>query len=86
MTTDQIKQIRDKGDKILSVRFEYNGKRRELDNITIEDFSQSICLTGYQMRKSGQFNYQVRRFDVDKINELEFIDPPTRSGPVIGRD
>jgi hypothetical protein len=84
MTVDQIKQIKnDDPGQILSVRFAYKGVRRELDNVTTE--KDGAILIGFEMRKTGQFSYKIKRFSADFICDLELIDPPKRSGPVIGR-
>jgi hypothetical protein len=84
VTIEQIKQRKnDDPGQILSVRFAYNGVRRELDNVTTE--KNGAILVGFEMRTSGQFSYKIKRFSADKVLDLELIDPPERSGPVIGR-
>lgn len=70
--------------QIVSARFGYNGKQREVDNISYE--SDTDCIVGFEMRKSGQFSYGIKRFQVGRIEgEFVLIDPPARSGPKVGR-
>lgn len=65
-----------------SVRFRYKGVMRELDNIDIDD----KLIVGFEMRKSGKFAYNVKKFRLDRIEgDIIKIDPPKRSGPAIGR-
>ena len=69
-------------EQIVTVRFRYNGKSRIVDNVTEND--TIIC--GFEMNKSGQFSYQVKRFRKANIEgDVEYIDPVRRSGPTVGR-
>lgn len=72
-------------EQIIAARFIYDGASRIVDSIKWEDNANSKTLVGFELRKSGKFSYRIKRFDAAKINGLEFIDPPNRSGPVIGR-
>ena len=68
--------------QIKAAKFNYNGKSRIVDNISEDD----TIIAGFEMRSSGQFSYQVKKFRKDRIEgEVEYIDPPKREGPVIGR-
>jgi hypothetical protein len=71
--------------QIVSAKFVYDGKSRIVDNIKWEFNANSNTLVGFELRKSGKFSYKIKRYDVDKIGIITYIDPPYRSGPVIGR-
>lgn len=69
-------------EQIKTVRFRYNGKSRIVDNVDMDD--TLIC--GFEMNKSGQFSYQIKKFRIDRIEgDIEEIEPVRRSGPAIGR-
>jgi hypothetical protein len=84
MTLDQFLNGKIAPDEIVACRFVYNNKPRVVDNATFEKMTNTII--GFEMREQGRFSYNVKRFSLDKIDgDIEFIDPPTRSGPAIGR-
>ena len=68
-----------KGD---SIRFRYHEKWRQLDNITDEG---NGIVVGFEMRKDGQFSYAIKRFRKNEMTDVTLIEPPDRSGPVVGR-
>ena len=59
-----------------SYRFIYKGASRIVDNVTFE----KDTLVGFEMRKSGKFSFQTKRYSLDQINTLERIAPPDRKG------
>lgn len=62
------------------LRFKYDGFIRHVSNVTWEDET----LIGFEMRKAGKFSYRIKRFSIDKILDLQFINPMKRSGAIIG--
>jgi len=84
MTLDQFINGQTKPNEIISCRFFYKGKPRVVDNVTYEKNTDTIV--GFEMREQGRFSNQIKRFSINKIEgEIEFIDPPKRVGPAIGR-
>lgn len=68
--------------EIKTVRFRYNGRSRIVDNITEDD----VLICGFEMNKSGQFSYQIKKFRKDRVEgDIEEIPAMRRSGPAIGR-
>lgn len=61
------------------LKFKYDGSWRRVSNVTFED----ISLIGFEMRKSGQFSYKVKRYSLDKISDMTYIKPILRSGPKV---
>lgn len=66
----------------VDLRFRYKGFWRQVSNITLEP--ETRTLIGFEMRKGGKFSYRIKRYALDKIEELEFLKPIYRSGPKIG--
>jgi len=58
-------------DKVISVRFKYDGVVRHVDNIKFEDGIKMFI--GVEVRKAGRFSNKIKRFDMTKMDELEFI-------------
>ncbi len=58
-------------DKVISVRFKYDGVVRHVDNIKFEDSIKMFV--GVEVRKAGRFSNKIKRFDMTKMDELEFI-------------
>jgi hypothetical protein len=69
-------------DTPVAVRFRYHGASRIVDNI---DFDGENIIVGFEMRRSGKFSYKIKKFKLNEIDGLTYINPPHRSGPVIGR-
>lgn len=69
--------------QIVSAKFDYNGKHRIVDNITVDE-AQNVIM-GFEMRTDGKFSYKVKKFTRDKITNLVLIEGLHRSGPVVGR-
>jgi len=68
--------------QIKSVRFQYHGHMREVDNVSQDE----NILTGFEMRKDGKFSYGVKKYRLNDIEgEITVIEAPPRSGPAIGR-
>jgi hypothetical protein len=67
--------------KPVAIRFKYDGVSRIVDNI---DFDGKL-IVGFEMRRGGKFSYKIKKYSVDKMLNYEFIPPPVRSGPKIGR-
>ena len=65
----------------VSFRFNYEGKSRIVDNVSIETDHGTIL--GFEIRKSGKFSHKVKRYKLDKISELIAITPVTHNGPVV---
>lgn len=58
-------------DKVISVRFKYDGVVRHVDNIKFEDNIKMFV--GVEVRKAGRFSNKMKRFDMTKIDDLQFI-------------
>lgn len=65
--------------KVVSVRFKYDGASRIVDNIMFDDKNKQFV--GLQIRKSGKFSYKIRRFDMAKMQSLEFITIDRKNRP-----
>jgi hypothetical protein len=66
-------------EKVVSVRFRYDGIVRHVDNISLDDKNKQFL--GFEVRKSGKFSNKIKRFDMLKIDSLEFIEPAKRVRP-----
>ena len=66
----------------IDIRFLYDGFVRHVSNVTFEPETNSLI--GFEMRKSGKFSFKIKRFSLDKINHLTYVEPFYRRGPVIG--
>ncbi len=62
--------------KTVSLKFKYDGKTRHVDNVTFEDGIKMFI--GFEVRKSGRFSNRIKRYDMMKIDSLEFVDPIVR--------
>ena len=70
--------------KSVAARFNYSGKSRIVDNLSVE--ADTGTIVGFEMRSAGKFSYKIKRYSVDKIEgDFILIDPPDRIGPQIGR-
>lgn len=58
-------------DKVISVRFKYDDVVRHVDNIKFED--EVKMFVGVEVRKGGRFSNKIKRFDMSKMDKLEFI-------------
>jgi hypothetical protein len=59
---------------ILSYRFRYAGEIRHVDNVTLEEDTQTII--GMEIRKRGRFSWKIKRYAMERIDgPLERIDP-----------
>lgn len=65
----------------IDIRFKYDGFWRRVSNVTFE--KETSTLIGYEIRKNGQFVYQVKRYSMEKISDMTFIKPMLRRGPRI---
>lgn len=69
---------------IVSLKFNYHGVPRIVDNVRYEDHSN--CIIGFEMRKSGKFSYKMKRYIASEIHgDVIRIVPPDRRGPIVGR-
>lgn len=68
-----------------AIKFTYDGSVREVDNITFEPSVLPKTAIGFEMRKDGKFSYRIKRYSYDRMRDLQIIDAPHRSGPVIAR-
>jgi hypothetical protein len=57
--------------KVVSVRFKYDGVVRHVDNIMLDDKNKQFV--GFEVRKAGKFSQKIKRFDMTKMESLEFI-------------
>ena len=64
------------------IKFKYDGYWRHVSNVTFEDETETLI--GFEMRKNGKFVYRIKRYSLDKVSNLTFIDPMLRSGPKVG--
>lgn len=64
------------------MRFKYDGYWRHVSNVTFED--QTKTLIGFEMRKNGKFSYRIKRYTIERVEDVEWIDQIPRSGPKIG--
>jgi len=65
----------------IDIKFKYDGFWRQVSNIELEP--ETRTLIGMEMRKSGKFSYRIKRYSMDKIEDLTFVKPFLRSGPNI---
>jgi hypothetical protein len=65
----------------IDIKFKYDGFWRRVSNITMEP--ETRTLIGMEMRKSGKFSYRIKRYNIDKIEDLIFVKPFLRRGPNI---
>lgn len=64
------------------VKFLYDGSWRRVSNPTWE--WNTGTLIGFEMRKGGKFSYRTKRYSIDKMNVISFIETMLRSGPKVG--
>lgn len=64
------------------MRFLYDGFVRHVSNVTVE--WDTFSLIGFEVRKSGKWSYKIKRYSLEKIDNLEIIDRIPRSGAKIG--
>lgn len=68
--------------KTIDIRFKYEGFWRHVSNITLETETKTVI--GFEMRKSGKFSYKTKRYSLEKMENVTFVKPFLRKGPIIG--
>jgi hypothetical protein len=66
----------------LDLKFKYDNFWRQVSNVTFEPETRTVI--GFEMRKSGKFSYRIKRYALDNMTDISFIEPLLRSGPKIG--
>jgi len=66
----------------IDLKFKYDGFWRRVSNATFEKETRTVI--GMEMRKNGKFSYKIKRFSLDAMTDISFIEPVLRNGPKIG--
>ena len=62
---------------ILSYAFFYNDAFRVVDNVTVEENSDTLI--GYEVSKNGVVTNKIKRYSLNKIYDLMLIEPVDRN-------
>ena len=60
---------------VVSVRLVYDGVERLVDNISALRHGQRSVLCGMEVMRGGERSQRVKRYALDRIERIEFIDP-----------
>ncbi len=66
----------------LDLKFKYDNFWRQVSNVTFEPKTRTVI--GFEMRKSGKFSYRIKRYALDAMTDIEFMQPFERTGPKVG--
>lgn len=58
----------------VSIRFTYSGAERLVDNISV---IKPGVICGYEVLKAGSASGQVKRYRVEDMEKIDFVDPAT---------